>query len=554
MDTTIDQDVIERPRGLAALPIRQIAMLGIGAAALIAIVVASVMWARTPDYKVLFANLGDKDGGAVVAQLSQMNVPYKFAEGGGAILVPGNMVHDVRLKLASQGLPKGGLVGFELMENQRFGVTQFQERLNFQRGLEGELSRSIQSLPVVQAARVHLALPTQNGFLREQQKASASVLLNLHPGRILDRAQVAGIVHLVASSIPDMSPRQVSVIDQTGALLSSNGESPAAGLDANQLNYVRQVETGHIQRILTILEPIYGRDNIRAQVSADIDFTQSEQTAELYKPNQGGEQAAVRSMQTVEARDPADKSATGIPGALSNQPPSAASAPANGPAQTLQTAGATGVGANGRREAVTNYEVDKTVRVTRAGSGVVKRLSAAVVVNHRKATATNGKVSFTALSAAEIENVNALVREAIGFSKDRGDSINVVNAPFSQEEAPKAVEVPLWKQPDVIDMAREAARYLGLLVLAAIVIFAAIRPSVKALVNRPTAVRISETVRNDLALPPPGSGTGPGGAPALEGTVLPALPSPQRDDVIKMAKDNPAAVANIVRSWVNKEE
>ncbi|MBU6271701.1 MAG: flagellar M-ring protein FliF [Betaproteobacteria bacterium] len=553
MDTTIDQDAIERPRGLAALPIRQIAMLGIGAAALIAIVVASVMWARTPDYKVLFANLGDKDGGAVVAQLSQMNVPYKFAEGGGAILVPGNLVHDVRLKLASQGLPKGGLVGFELMENQRFGVTQFQERLNFQRGLEGELSRSIQSLPVVQAARVHLALPTQNGFLREQQKASASVLLNLHPGRILDRAQVAGIVHLVASSIPDMSPKQVSVIDQTGTLLSSNGESPAAGLDANQLNYVRQVETSHIQRILSILEPIYGRDNVRAQVSADIDFTQSEQTAELYKPNQGGEQAAVRSMQTVEAKDPADKSTGGIPGALSNQPPAAATAPANGPAQTLQTAGAAGAGAAGRREAVTNYEVDKTVRVTRAGSGVVKRLSAAVVVNHRKAAAANGKVSFTALTAAELENVNALVREAIGFSKDRGDSINVVNAPFSQEEAPKAVEVPLWKQPDVIDMARDAARYLGLLVLAAIVIFAAIRPSVKALVNRPTAVRISETVRNDLALPPPG-GVGPGGAPALEGTVLPALPSPQRDDVIKMAKDNPAAVANIVRSWVNKEE
>ena len=203
MDTTIDNATAQpAPTGFAALPVKHMALLGIGLAALAAIAVASVMWARTPDYKVLFANLSDKDGGSVVASLSQMNVPYKYAEGGGAILVPAAQVHDARLKLASQGLPRGGTVGFELMENQRFGITQFQERLNFQRGLEGELARSIQALPVVQGARVHLALPAQNGFMRDQQKPSASVLLNLHPGRMLDRAQVAGIVHLVASSIP----------------------------------------------------------------------------------------------------------------------------------------------------------------------------------------------------------------------------------------------------------------------------------------------------------------------------------------------------------------
>jgi flagellar M-ring protein FliF len=547
MDTTIEHQQAERSTGLAGLPIRQIVMLGIGLAALVAIAVASVMWARTPDWKVLFANLSDKDGGAVVASLSQMNVPYRFAEGGGAILVPGNQVHDARLKLASQGLPRGGLVGFELMENQRFGVTQFQERLNFQRGLEGELSRSIQALPVVQAARVHLALPAQNGFLRDQQKPSASVLLTLHPGRVLDRSQIAGIVHLVASSIPELSPRQVSVIDQTGALLSGSPDGPPGGLDAGQLNYVRQIENGHIQRILAILEPIYGRDNVRAQVSADVDFTQSEQTAELYKPNQSPDQAAIRSTQTIDAKDGPGASAQGVPGPLSNQPPAAASTPVNGPAQALQTAGAAAAAANGRREAVTNYEVDKTVRVTRAASGVVRRVTAAVVVNHRK-SGTGSKVSWTALPAPEIENINALVREAIGFSKERGDSINVVNAPFSAEEAPKAVELPLWKQPDVIDMAREAARYLGLLLLAMIVIFAAVRPSLKALANRPPPMRLNETVRNDLALPPPG---GPGAAAgAIEGTVLPALPKPN-EEVLKMARDNPAVVANVVRNWVN---
>src|SRR5690606_3298120 len=219
--------------GLAAIPLkRKLAALA-GLAALVAIAVASLAWSRQPDDRVLFTNLSDKDGGAVIAALSQMNVPYRFAPGGAAILVPEDRVHDARLKLASQGLPRGGTVGFELMENQKFGVTQFQERLNFQRGLEGELARSIQSIAAVQAARVHLALPTQNGFLREQQKASASVLLSLHPGRTLDRAQIAGIVHLVSSSVPEMSPKAVSVVDQTGALLSGPQEgSDQGGLDA----------------------------------------------------------------------------------------------------------------------------------------------------------------------------------------------------------------------------------------------------------------------------------------------------------------------------------
>lgn len=551
MDSTIDNASAQpAPTGFAALPVKHLALLGIGLAALVAIAVASVMWARTPDYKVLFANLSDKDGGSVVASLSQMNVPYKYAEGGGAILVPASQVHDARLKLASQGLPRGGTVGFELMENQRFGITQFQERLNFQRGLEGELARSIQALPVVQGARVHLALPTQNGFMRDQQKPSASVLLNLHPGRLLDRAQVAGIVHLVASSIPDLSPKQVSIIDQTGALLSANGESASSGLDPGQLNYIRQVETGHIARILAILEPIYGRDNVRAQVSADVDFTQSEQTAEQFKPNQGSEPAAIRSMQTLEAKDAGGAAAQGVPGAMSNQPPVAATAPANAAAQNPQAAGQPGAqgGSTGRKEATTNFEVDKTVRVTRAGSGLIKRLSAAVVVNHKKVTAADGKVTWVALQAPEIENVNALVREAIGFAKDRGDSINVVNAPFSRDEVAKEPELPLWKQPDVIDMAKDGTRYLGLLMLALIVIFSVVRPAIRSLAPKPLpAARLSATVENDLALPPPDS------AAATAATAeTPALPNPN-DAILKMARENPAAVAHVVRGWVTKE-
>ena len=213
-----------------ALPMQRKLMLAGGIAAIVVIFAAMLLWGREGDYRVLYTNLSDKDGGAILAQLQQMQVPYKHADGGAAILVPADKVHDVRLKLASAGLPKGSVVGFELMENQKFGVTQFQERLNFQRGLEGELTRSIQAIASVQSARVHLALPNQNGFFREQQKASASVVLTLYPGRTLDRGQLAGIVHLVSSSVPEMSPKAVSVVDQSGSLLSgpkgSTGASP----------------------------------------------------------------------------------------------------------------------------------------------------------------------------------------------------------------------------------------------------------------------------------------------------------------------------------------
>ncbi|MFM2120371.1 MAG: hypothetical protein RL722_1839, partial [Pseudomonadota bacterium] len=324
---------------LAALPMSRKLMLGGGLAALAAILAVALMSSQREDYKVLFANLSDKDGGAVVAQLSQMNVPYKFTEGGTALLVPAAQVHDLRLKLAQAGLPKGGTVGFELMDNARFGTTQFQERLNFQRGLEGELVRSITALSAVEAARVHLALPAQNGFFREQQKPSASVLLTLRAGRSLDRAQIAGIVHLVSSSVPELNPKAVSVLDQTGALISGPGEDGAGNsLDAQQLQYVRQIETAYTQRVMDILEPVVGRDNLRAQVSVDVDFTQSESTSEQFRPNQGNEPAAVRSAQMVEQSNGGTPQPTGVPGAATNQPPTPATAPINGQAQPLQAA------------------------------------------------------------------------------------------------------------------------------------------------------------------------------------------------------------------------
>ena len=455
---------------LTALPAKSLLALSIGVALLLAIAVALTLRQAEGEYRVLFAGLSDKDGGAVLAQLSQMNIPYKHAEGGSAILVPASQVHDVRLRLASAGLPKGAVGGFELMDKSPFGQTQFQERLNFQRGLQGELERSIGSLAAVQAARVHLALPNQNGFFREQQKPSASVLLTLHPGRTLERAQIAGIVHLVSSSVPELSPKAVSVLDGSGALLSGADDS-GRGLDAQQLQYVQQVEAGYLKRVIDILEPVVGRDNLRANVTADIDFTQTESTSEEFKPNQGDAPAAVKLLQRNESGAPGAALPSGVPGAASNQPPGPAAAPLSGGAQPLQAAQGGVGGGSLRRDAVTQYEVDKTVRVTRNATGMLKRLNAAVVVNHRVSTDAKGKSTSTPLSAEELDKITALVQQSLGFDKERGDSVRVVNAPFRVEPAPKAEPLPMHQQPWLLDLLRAAAAPLALALVALVVVF-----------------------------------------------------------------------------------
>ncbi|MEP6874634.1 MAG: flagellar basal-body MS-ring/collar protein FliF [Burkholderiales bacterium] len=526
---------------MAAMPMRSKLSAALGVAALAGVVLAMTLWSSKGDFKVLYANLSDKDGGAIIAQLSQMNVPYKMSEGGAAIMVPSGQVHDLRLKLATAGLPKGSVSGYELMDTARFGQTQFQERLTAQRGLEGELTRSITSMAAVQNARVHLALPNQNGFFREQQKPSASVMLTMHPGRTLDRAQVAGIVHLVSSSVPELDPKAVSVLDQSGALLTASGDGqPSAGLDAQQLQYVNQIETGYSKRITDLLEPIVGRDNLRATVAADIDFSQTEATSEEFRPNQGADaRIAIRSQQTSEQNAANAAMASGVPGAASNQPPVGATALLTGAAQPLQAAQGGGAGgSNGRRDATTNYEIDKTVRVTRNATGNVKRLNAAVVVNNRSVTDAKGKTTSVPLTTDEIEKLNVLVRESIGFNKDRGDSVKVINAPFKVDPV-TIVEVPLWKQPETIDMLRSLVVPLGLALIAMLVFFGLLRPALKvALAPRPA--------------PAPGA--------ALTAVVddrneLPALPAPKSVEHLAgaraLAKENPAAVAGIVRGWVN---
>lgn len=532
---------------VASLDPKQRFRLMVGVALLVVIGILGVVMGRQAEWRVLFANLSDKDGGVIIAQLAQMNIPYKYAEGGGAILVPAERVHDTRLKMASQGLPKGSVAGFESMDGgNRFGMTQFQERLAFQRGLEGELTRSIQSLSSVQSARVHLALPNQNGFFREQQKPSASILVSLHPGRMLDRAQLAGIVHLVASSVPEMSPASVSVLDDTGKLLSNLGEGAngaAGGADALQLQYVQQIEQTYSRRILEILEPVVGRANVKAQVTAEVDFSQVEQTSEQHRPNQTPEAGAVRSQQTVESVNSSSSSGpTGVPGATSNQPPGPTSAPINGAAQTLAAAGgATATGGNSRRESIVNYEVDKTVKVVRGGTGMVKRLSAAVVLNYQTATDDKGKTVTTPLTEQQLEKMTALVRETIGFSQERGDSVNLMNAPFAKEKVDTS-DTPLWRDPEVVDMARTLAWPVGALLFAVLVVLGLVRPGIKALTEPPPVAQLDALLEEEPERPklPPPRGELTQGETMLE-------------DARKLTRENPAAVAAIVRNWISND-
>lgn len=536
--------------GLSRMDQAQKIKLGLGALALLAIALAFFFMGREPDYRVLYANLGDKDGGAIVAQLSQMNVRYKHAEGGQAILVPADKVHDTRLRLASQGLPRGSVSGFEQMESNRFGMTQFQERLTFQRGLEGELTRSIQSLNSVESARIHLALPNQNGFFREQQKPSASVLLTLHPGRTLDRAQVAGIVHLVASSVPEMEPKAVSVVDGAGSLLSAPPDAQAQGADTQKLQYTQQIEQLYTRRIMDMLEPLVGRNNVRAQVSADVDFSMVESTSEEHKPNQSPETSVVRSQQTVEDGSPGAALPTGVPGAVTNQPPVPGAAPINAPAAPLGVIGQGGADKPGtmRRESVVNYEVDRTVKVVRESSGQIKRLSAAVVINHRTTVDRNGRETTAAIPPEQLEQMTALVRETMGFSQDRGDSVNVVNAVFNVEKTSEAEEIVWWKQAENQELMRGLAWPIGMVGLGLLVLMGMVRPGLK-LIKTPV-------VRRDQAELQPLS------AMLNETPERPGLPMPSNEptpesqrltDAKRLALENPMAVANIVKGWVNGE-
>ena len=533
-------------------------LLMVAVAAVIALVVASSTWLKQADYRILFSNIAERDGGAIIAALDQMNIPYQFNESGGAILIPSNKVHEVRLRLASQGLPKGGGVGFELMENQKFGISQFAEQVNYQRGLEGELSRTIQSIGAVQAARVHLAIPKPTVFVREELKPSASVLLNLYAGRSLEPSQIAGIQNLIAASVPNLAPASVTLIDQTGAMLSQlKSKLMDAGLDPVQIRYIQEIEANAIKRVEDILSPILGPGNYRVQVAADIDFSQSEQTAETHRPNTTPPEISIRSQQTSESASTMP-SAQGVPGALSNQPPVPATAPLTQPAvpgvgtpaagQQPPVPGqinAAGVQAqisnvgqpiNTRKDSTINYEVDRTIRHTKQSVGTIKRLSAAVVVNHRK----DAKGIVKPIAEPELKQINDLVREALGFNQERGDSVSVANAPFTAIER-SATDIPLWKDPEMLALAKELFKYGAIAAILAYLLFKIIMPLVKTMLQPPPASPTRQLGGNiNIVDEEDGQTAPPSAAQALEQKLGQAR---------ELAQQDPKVVANIIKDW-----
>ncbi len=541
-----------------------------GAIALLAI---ATLWFRGPDYKVLFSNLQDRDGGAIISALAQMNVPYELTENGTAILVPADRVHETRLQLAQQGLPRSGEAGFELIDQTRFGASQFTEQVNFQRALEGELASSIQALNAVQHARVHLALPRETLFVRDRQPPSASVLLTLYPGRMLSESQVAAITWLVSSSVPNLAADSVSVVDQNGRLLTAPAGSGNA--DTARRDLVAEIESRTVQRILTLLNPVVGSGNVRAQVSADVDFAQREQTSEVFRPNQMPGQAAVRSQQTSASINTGAQPAEGVPGALTNQPPPDPIAPINQPvvpegAQALGPdgqiadpaavegalpapgaadaaqglAGPTLMGAlpagtqlgpqgNARNEATINYEVDRTISHVKDPVGQLRRLSVAVVVNYRD---VDGEVQ--PLPDEEIQKIDALVKQAMGYSPERGDTVSVVNTHFS-EEGPE--EPPFWENPAYFEHALQLLKYI-LIVAAAILLWRGLgRPIID---NMAEAKEKLEQEAQELEE----------NRAALEAAERRASEMSRYQENLatarSMASKDPRAVAMVLRSWL----
>lgn len=558
---------IEKNPALAARlqAIPKTALLGI-AAAIIALIVVAFLWLQEAEYQTLFSNLEDRDGGAVVSVLNQRNIPYKFANNGATILVPADQVYTLRLEMAEQGLPRGGNIGFELLDEPKFGVSQFAEQVNYQRALEGELARSIESMHPVKAARVHLAIPRQSLFVREREAPTASVLLTIYPGRTLSDAQVSSIAWLVSSSVPKLNASAVSVVDQDGYLLSATSDK--AGSDNSRRSFIREIEQNTAQRILTLLNPIVGTGNVRAQVSANVDFSEQEETSEQYKPNQTPGTAAIRSKQTSNSNDNALLPPSGIPGALTNEPPANATAPlvnqnqtaANQEDQTQQLAAnqanqdnqpnntADVINTNNqvqqrgaiRNDATVNYEVDRTIRHIKYDTGVIKRLSVAVVVNY-----IDKDGEPTPLESEEMENINQLVKQAMGFSGERGDTLSIVNSAFA-DQGPK---YKIWEDPSYQGLAMQILKILAILLAIFIVWRKIIMPVVKSFTEI-QAQKIKEQAHMEAVRERSRQDK-------VQEKVRMAELNRYEENLTtakQLASSDPRAVVMVLRSWMDKQD
>lgn len=554
-------------------------LLLVGLAAAIAAGLSLFMWSRAPGFQPLYSGLPEQDVALMADALTAAGIENRVDPDTGALTVPAAQLRAARLKLAGQGLPKAGGVGFEAIRGEQgFGVSQFIESARYQNALETELVRTISALQPVKSARVHLAIPKASAFARGRTTPSASVLVELHPGRTLTPQQVASIVHVVSSSVPELPATAVTVVDQAGDLLTDDSRDSAGALTSSQFEHVRRVEDDYTRRVQDILLPLTGVGRISAQVVADMDFTSAEQTEEQYQPNP----QAIRSEQTREERD-ASVSARGVPGATSNKPPEAAlpvaaatpagsdpNNPASAPAQpptAAAPAASTGTEASGpqSRSSTRNYEIDKTVRYSKQAPGRIQRLSVAVLVDYLPRPDGKGGMVPSALKPEELSRMEALVKEAVGFDAQRGDSVTVQNAPFVPTEAYVEPEVPLMQRPELRDVAREALGALVLLVL----IIAVIRPVMRSLFGGPDRKVLTPEQLAALAPPAHEDAIGTTAArAALPGQTAAALtqdeeelPPPAATSVYdqrlerarQAVREDPKRVAQVMRAWIAQE-
>lgn len=545
--------------GFSGLSIfRQLGLL-VGLAASIALAGVVVLWSQEEDYRPLIADMGNVDAAQAVDILQANDIAFKIDPRSGGLLVPVDEIQNARMKLAAVGITNDRNVGYELLDKEQgLGASQFMENISYRRGMEGELARTITSLQSVRSARVHLALPKASVFVRDSRKPSASVFVELIPGRRLQEDQSAAIVNLVASSVPELEPSEVTIVDQNGRLLTNKDKSEESVMAAHQFEYTRKLEELLMKRISTILEPVMGMDKFQAQVSADINFTAIEQTEEVYNPDL----LALRSEQTLEEqRSNGGAGLGGIPGALSNQPPGAASAQEQVNAGGVESAGSAAAG-NSRTQATRNYELDRTISYTKHQQGRVRRLSVAVVVdNPASAPAQNaaGAESVTpGWTQEELDRFAALVKGAVGYDAARGDSVTVVNATFATVEyvTPEIEEIPVWQQDWFQKITKQALG--GIMVL--LLIFAVIRPIMKNLAG-------SGAQQKSRALAAVGgqaasgyeAGVMPGQSASRAGTsnLLAGPGQGYGNELVAVqgvVANDPQQAAQVIRKWVTEDE
>lgn len=514
------------------------------------------MWSQTPNYQVLFPDMQAKESSEVIAILQQSNIDYRLEPATGVLLVPASQVQGLRLRLASEGYPRSSGQGMAMLNNEQgFGTSQFIERARYQKALEEELARSISQLQNVRSARVHLATPKQSVFVRDRKPSTASVVVNLYAGRNLEQGQVAAISHMVASSVPNMNSEHVSIVDQRGRLLTRKNADSSVAMSDSQFQYSQKLERLYINRIEDILTPIVGMGGVRAQVVADIDFTMTEQTHESYNPDM----AALRSEQVQEEQRVGVSGPLGVPGALTNQPPGGGVAPevVEQPAvgEDGQVVTRTEQPGSSSKRSTRNFELDRTISHTRVAPGSVRKLSVAVLVDERRSVDAEGNVVSTPLSEAEMTRINALIKDAIGFNTARGDTLNVVNAPFvAPPEAEPLPEAPIWQQAWVLDLAKQGLGALLVLYL----VFGVIRPAFKDLNKVPS--------NNDPNSPEATAALAEGAeaAAGAEGGVqsddeIAKLTTGNEglegelDNVRALVQQDPALVAQVVKNWTQDE-